>query len=263
MRTSKTNSSAPAGAEGRLHVHAATHVGRVREANEDAFLVRGADQDSPGGGLVAVCDGLGGHFGGAAASQAAVEALAKGFPFARRLSLREQVRRSMEAAHQAVRGLARHDARMSESATTCVAVAIEGGETVLAHVGDSRAYLLREGRVTQLTKDHSFGNELIARGLATEESAARHPDAEVLTRCFGLSPRLEVDFRLGRLRDGDRLLLCSDGLYRHLTEEDLADILIGDKLDAVCAALIDTANARGGSDNITVAVLAWHEGAAS
>lgn len=234
----------------RVQLAAGTDVGQVREENQDDFLtaLEGAT------GLVAVLDGLGGHLGGREASELAHRVMADAWRRQARLDLAPRLSRSIRAAHEAVRTLGRKRTYRG-CGTTCVAIAFEGDRFVLANVGDSRAYRVRQGAIDQLTMDHTFANELVQQRLATPEAAAMHPDAETLTRCLGMETRVEIDLGTGPLEADDRFLLCSDGLYRHVAQQEMGEIVLASEDDEMaCQALIDLANDRGGEDNITVAI---------
>jgi serine/threonine protein phosphatase PrpC len=138
--------------------------------------------------------------------------------------------------------------------TTCTAVVVQNEQVYFAHVGDSRAYLFKNGQIVQLTEDHTYVQQLLKMGEITEEKAARHPERNVLTQAMGTKADIRID--LGRcvlpFDPGDRLLLCSDGLYEYCREEDLIRLLSQDSLPNVASELVQLAKNRGGHDNITV-----------
>jgi protein phosphatase len=229
----------------RLDVGAATDVGRVRDHNEDDYLV---DHDV---GLIAVADGMGGHRGGEVASAAALEALR--IAFVAGASIDEAVGVANDAVHE--QSVA--DPNLRGMGTTLTAGSFDDeGHLVLGHVGDSRAYLARDGELERVTTDHSLVEELIQAGELTPEEAERDPRRSMITRALGLEPGVIVDVIEIALRGGDRLLLCSDGLTTMVGEEEIATLL-ADEPDAATAAarLVDAANAAGGVDNITVVVI--------
>jgi serine/threonine protein phosphatase PrpC len=227
----------------RIEVGHATDIGRVRERNEDSVLV-----DPP---VYAVADGMGGHRGGQVASQVALETLeelqSKGVG-----SLAEHVRR----ANRAVWDRSVEDQRLAGMGTTLTAARIDGASVLLAHVGDSRAYLMRNGELRQLTADHTLVARMVRSGEITEAEADVHPHKNVLTRALGTDEQVEVDEDSLALADGDRLLLCSDGLTGMLTEDQIQAIL-QESSDPQNAAerLVRAANRAGGIDNISVVVL--------
>jgi len=236
----------------RLSSFAGTDVGRVRSGNEDSYFC--------GRTVFAVADGLGGHQGGEVASAAAVEPLAAldGRELADPDEAAEALAAAIREGNAAILDRAAGDPGLWGMGTTVTAAARAGDHHLqLAHVGDSRAYLLRDGSLAQLTTDHTVVAELVRRGRLTPEQAAIHPERSILTRAVGLDPRVPVDTPDPlELHDGDQVLLCSDGLTEAVDDDRIAELLsaAGDG-DAACRSLIDAANAAGGPDNITVVLL--------
>jgi len=227
-----------------LRVGSASDVGRARRANEDALL---RDEEAA---LFAVADGMGGHRAGDVASTTALDAVRAGY--AGGAALDEAVR----AANTAVFDKAQADTDLRGMGTTVTAVHVEGERALLAHVGDSRAYLLRDGQLTRITDDHSLVEELVREGRLSPEEAAVHPQRSIVTRAVGVEETVEVDTYEVDLRPGDRLLLCSDGLTSMVNESGIARVL-RDRAEpqAAADALVVAANAAGGDDNITALVL--------
>jgi PPM family protein phosphatase len=225
---------------------AATDVGRVRDGNEDAYLVDDAM------GLIAVADGMGGHRAGEVASATALEALRAAITGGRPL------RESIEDANDAVYTKSLTDTSLRGMGTTLTAGTLVAGDTVLVgHVGDSRAYLLHDGELRQVTNDHSLVEELVREGRLTADEAAVHPQRSIITRALGVDASVEVDVYPVELVPGDRLLLCSDGLTGMVAPDDIAATLRRESDPTRAAAqLVDAANAAGGEDNITVVVVA-------
>jgi protein phosphatase len=230
----------------RLVTGAATDVGRVRDGNEDAYLVDDAI------GLVAVADGIGGHRAGEVASATAIEALRAAITSGRTL------REAIEDANTAVFSKAQTDINLRGMGTTLTAGTLVAGNTVLlGHVGDSRAYLLRDGELRQVTVDHSLVEELVQEGKLTADEAAVHPQRSIITRSIGTDPVVDVDVYPVELAPGDRLVLCSDGLTDMVHTEDIGAIVRReDDPTRAASALVDAANQAGGVDNITVVVVA-------
>ena len=227
----------------KIEVGSATDIGRVRERNEDSVLV------SPP--LYVVADGMGGHRGGQVASQVALEAM-EGLATEGRGSLADHVHR----ANRAVWDRSVEDERLSGMGTTLTAAQIDGASALIAHVGDSRAYLLRDGSLRQLTTDHTLVARMVKSGEITEAEAEVHPHKNVLTRALGTDEEVEVDEDSIALVDGDRLLLCSDGLTGMVTEDQIQAILENsDQPQQAADRLVKAANRAGGIDNITVVVL--------
>ncbi|HMK96799.1 MAG TPA: Stp1/IreP family PP2C-type Ser/Thr phosphatase, partial [Acidimicrobiales bacterium] len=236
----------------RLLVGSATDVGLVRTNNQDQLLV------APG--LYAVADGMGGHAAGEVASATAVTALQAAFAASDQRSA-ESLQNAAKAANRAVWEQARANRRMLGMGTTLVALAVverQDGTSGLAvaHIGDSRVYLFRDGVLRQLTVDHSLVQELLDDGQISPAQAAIHPQRHVLTRALGVEPSAEVDLVEVSPQHGDRYVLCSDGLPREASDEQIAAVLrrFEDPNDAA-KELVCLANSAGGSDNITVVVV--------
>ena len=227
----------------------ATDIGKVREGNEDSYLV------DPPLFLFAVADGMGGHRGGEVASHLALETV-ESLARAGTGTLAEHV----HEANRTVFERSQRDRHVTGMGTTLTAARIVDGAVYLAHVGDSRAYLLRAGAFRQLTEDHTLVNRMVKAGEITADEAEVHPHRNVLTRALGTEADVEVDEAEVPLMDGDRLLLCSDGLFGMVTEDQIQAILETEP-DPQHAAdrLIRAANRAGGVDNITALVLDAHE----
>ncbi|WP_418969241.1 PP2C family serine/threonine-protein phosphatase [Alloscardovia omnicolens] len=236
----------------------------------DIGLVRKDNQDSTfaGARLVAVCDGMGGHAGGDTASTIAVRSLAhiENIPLvANKAQSVEDVAgmltTSIIAAHDAIVGKARREKALAGMGTTVTAVAMVGGYWVLAHIGDSRAYLLRDGEIIRVTKDHSYVQHLIDTGRISEDEAKSHPQRNVVMRVLGdfdIDPRPDVSIR--KAQPGDRWLLCSDGLSGVISDDSLRDILITHPHAQECAqTLVGLAEKSGSTDNISVVIADSYE----
>lgn len=232
-----------------VHASGASDPGRVRENNEDSYFV--------GEQIFCVADGLGGHQAGEVASALAVSAVSdlEGRPIEEIVpALPETIRRANRLVFEASRG----DETKAGMGTTMTAVAIDGAAAHLAHVGDSRAYLIRDDEVTLLTDDHTVVGRMVAEGLMSEDQAETHPQRSILTRALGTERSVEVDVLHVSLRGGDRILLCSDGFSNVVAGPELPRLVgsaAGDDLDAICGDMIALANERGGPDNITVVLI--------
>jgi serine/threonine protein phosphatase PrpC len=236
----------------RLSSFAGSDVGRLRSGNEDSHFC--------GQTVFAVADGLGGHQGGEVASAAAVEPLAglDGRSFKDAGEAAEALAAAIREANEAILDRAGGDPALYGMGTTVTAAAVAGdGHLQLAHVGDSRAYLLRGGTLEQLTSDHTVVGELVRRGRLTPEQAAIHPERSILTRAVGLDPRVPVDLPDPlELQSEDQVLLCSDGLTEAVADGQIAELLsAAPDGHAACRSLIDAANDAGGPDNITVVLV--------
>jgi serine/threonine protein phosphatase PrpC len=226
--------------------YAASDTGRQRRANEDSLLAL-----SP---LFVVADGMGGAQAGEVASRIAVESFQPGLADASQpeLALATLAREANSRIHE----LSHSNAEQAGMGTTLTAVYVGEEEVAIAHVGDSRAYCLRDGELLRLTDDHSLVDELLRQGRLTPEEAVEHPQRSVITRALGPEGTVEVDTRSFRARAGDVYLLCSDGLTTMLAEEEIAALLLENpRLRDAGEALIVAANAAGGRDNITVVLL--------
>ena len=226
----------------KLLTTALTDVGRVRAVNEDSFVV---DDDS---GLFAVADGMGGHQAGEVASATAIDALRGGLQDGRLID------EAIVDANTAVVERASGDPALRGMGTTLTAAVLGDDQVlVIGHVGDSRAYLLRDGELGQLTVDHSVVAELIAAGQLTEAEAEIDPRRAMVTRALGIDVDVEVDVITVDLALGDRLLFCSDGLTTMLRDDAIADVLRSEADRSRAAQeLVEAANEAGGTDNITV-----------
>lgn len=222
-----------------------SHVGAVREKNEDAVF---CDKKA---GLFAVADGLGGHLAGEVASATAVRILAETFWRTHEedaaLVLREAFYEANSVLHEAGKA-----AEMAGMGTTMTAAAVRGDTLHIAHVGDSRAYLLRDGQLLQVTSDHSVVAELVRNGVITQEAARTHPYRNVITRAVGVDPMVEADIFQHDKQKDDLWLICSDGLTNMVPDETIASILKEAENEETAAdELLALALEKGGTDNIT------------
>ena len=225
-------------------------VGRVRDGNEDALLL--------GHTVFAVADGMGGHRGGEVASAAALEPLAAldGRRFASTDDALAALTEAVVNANTDVSRRSQVEPDLSGMGTTLTAVLVDGREAHLVHVGDSRAYLAREGRLVQLTDDHTLVQALLDQGRITPDQVATHPHRSVITRAVGVASDVDVDAMSLTLHDGDRLVLCSDGLTGVVDDATIARTVSEQQPGAAVDTLIAAANAAGGPDNVTVIVIA-------
>ncbi len=226
-----------------------THVGKVRDKNEDVLYANER--------LFAVADGMGGHRGGEIASATAIRMLsdavgaAPGEANAARL-----LAGAIVSANEEIYQSAHTGSGPSGMGTTLTAAMLGGDVLTIGHVGDSRAYLLRDGNLTQLTEDHSLVGELYRSGKLSQEEAFAHPNRNVLTKALGTSEDITADVGTHKLRPGDKVLLTTDGLTTMVPDEGIARILAGpEAADEICAKLVDAANRAGGADNISVVLL--------
>jgi serine/threonine protein phosphatase PrpC len=244
---------------------AVTDVGRRRKGNEDSHLANADER------LFVVADGMGGHAAGEVASRVAVEAINEfigltggdreiTWPFELDASISydgNRLKTAIRHANQRVLEATQERAEYEGMATTVVAALIENDKVNVAHVGDSRVYLLRDGELTQLTSDHSWVNEQIQNGVISPDQARSHPLRNVVTRALGGKTDLRVDIRVVETRAGDLLLLCTDGLTTMMPDEEIRDCLLrcAQDVDRAAQELVNGANEHGGEDNITVLVI--------
>jgi len=227
-----------------------TDTGRQRRENEDSAFVRAP--------LFVVADGMGGAQAGEVASGIAVEVFEQGFPETG--SPEERLASRVREANHRIYERSRAEHGREGMGTTLTAAYVDDAHLAIAHVGDSRAYLFRDGELTRLTRDHSLVDELVRQGKLTEEQAAGHPQRSIITRALGPEPDVEVDTFSYSVHAGDVLLLCSDGLTSMISEERVAEVLsCATSLEEAGNRLIDEANEAGGRDNITVVLFRLEE----
>jgi protein phosphatase len=249
----------------RLRSSARTSMGQVRENNEDTVHLWTRDDYV----LAVVADGMGGAVAGEKASQMAVEAIKDGLSIRESsspeaigtmedASLSEKLRDSIRTANQHIMESAAAAPELKGMGTTVTLAFVRKTNAIVAHVGDSRAYLVDglDHTINQITADHSFVEALLAAGHITQEQAEDHPMRIVLYRALGQAENLDVDVYFTRLHVGDRLVLCSDGLTRHVKPAEIAEMAVSDSNpDVASQKMIDLANKRGGEDNVSVIVI--------
>jgi protein phosphatase len=227
-----------------------TDTGRQRRDNEDNAFARAP--------VFVVADGMGGAQAGEVASKIATETFEQGLPDSG--SPEERLAERVREANHQIHELSRSDRERAGMGTTLTAAYVDDTSVAIAHVGDSRAYLFRDGTLERLTQDHSLVEELVRQGKLTPEQAAGHPQRSIITRALGPEANVEVDTWTYPVRAGDILLLCSDGLTTMISEQRVAEILSeAASLDGAADALIDAANEAGGRDNITVVLFRLQE----
>jgi serine/threonine protein phosphatase PrpC len=249
----------------RLRSSARTSVGQVRENNEDSVHLWPSEQFV----LAVVADGMGGAAAGEEASRMAIEAIQAGMSLRNRDSLEritgladddvsDRLKASIQQANLSIMQRSIDEPDMRGMGTTVTLAFVRGREVIVAHVGDSRAYKIKgsSGEIEQITSDHSFVEALLAAGHITPEQALDHPMRNVLYRALGQAEDVDVDIYTTRLEIGDRLVLCSDGLTRHVRPAEIAELVMAEDNPATASKrLIDLANQRGGEDNVSVIVI--------
>ena len=242
-----------------------TDVGVKRTNNEDNYLIN--DELN----LFVVCDGMGGHAGGEFASAIAVNTVeevlttieirpdTEGFAPSDETNqvelVREKLRYAIRLAGKRIHERAQADAEYQGMGTTCLALIVDGGNAFMAHVGDSRGYLIRDGKIEQLTEDHSLVNERVRAGLITEEEAKTHKLKNIITRSLGFMEDVEIDLSVRAARRGDFFVLCSDGLSNFIETDEIGESVLELGPQESARRMIETACERGGDDNITVVVV--------
>jgi protein phosphatase len=234
----------------KLRHSADTDVGKTRDHNEDSFGVGAAEQAERLGDLLVVCDGMGGHAAGEVASKIGVETILSMYYGEASEDRAQALEQAFEQANEQI--YARGNGSMG---TTGVAALLLHDALHIANVGDSRAYLIRDGEIRQISRDHSFVGDQVAAGLITADQARSSPHRNVITRALGYQSGVTVDLFRWPLQIDDIIVLCSDGLHGLVSDAEIARIAGEAAPDAAVHQLIDLANSRGGTDNITVAVI--------
>jgi PPM family protein phosphatase len=239
-----------------------TDVGVKRTNNEDNYLIN--DELN----LFVVCDGMGGHAGGEFASAIAVNTVEEVLTSMELRPedmgidptdgtvevVREKLRYAIRLAGKRIFEKAKEEPEYKGMGTTCLALLVDSGNAYLAHVGDSRGYVVREGRIEQLTEDHSWVNEKIKEGLITPEQARNHKLKNIITRSLGYMEDVEIDIQVRAVRRGDRYVLCSDGLSNLVDTGEIGESVLDLGPQEAARRLISLACERGGDDNVTVVV---------
>ena len=240
-----------------LRVGAATDVGLKRSQNEDRFAIWNAEgaQAATRGVLLVVADGMGGAQAGEVASQLAIECVLKTYREGAN-SILDDLEHAVETANHVIHEHSLAHPELRGMGTTCTAVVVRGNEAYFAHVGDSRAYRVRQGGIEQLTADHSLVAQLVEHRHLTPEQAKVDPRRNVVTRSVGVGSEVDVDAAAVNdpLQQGDTLVICSDGLHTLVEDREIAQLASGADVRVACDQLIALANERGGHDNITVVI---------
>jgi protein phosphatase len=233
---------------GSYETAAATHVGRVRQRNEDAYLLR------PEVGLWAVADGMGGHHSGDLASQTIIDSLKSIQPQGTAADLLAACENHVASANQRLKEIGKARGGVIVGATLAALLVFEDFYACLWS-GDSRIYMIRGGTITQLSEDHTETQELVAAGTITAQEAQTWPRGNIVTRAIGVFEEPEIEITSGPLLNGDTFLVCSDGLTRHVADTEILSCVSSEPAQQVCDNLISLALERGGLDNVTVVVM--------
>ncbi len=237
---------------------AGTDRGLIRELNEDSYRILPDSSQSPC--VFIIADGMGGHNCGEVASRMAVDHLSEsiineGIGIWSRGDVGAELRKFVEDTNRAVFDKSLERPEANGMGTTLTAAVINENTITVAHVGDSRLYLIRNGKMIQLTEDHSYIGELVKNGSLTREEAEHHPGKNIITRAIGSSPDLEVDILTSDIEMEDIFLLCTDGLTNMIGENEIYNVIVSCEPEKACPGLIEAARAKGGEDNITVIVI--------
>jgi serine/threonine protein phosphatase PrpC len=243
-----------------IEVASLTNVGRQRENNEDAYLYWEPSRDDElarKGCLAIVADGMGGYEGGHEASQLAVDTVREVYERAFHTDPQTTLLEAFALAHERIRKYAEGHPGFQGMGTTCTAVVLRGRRLYFAHIGDSRLYLVDGSQISRLTRDHSYVSRLVENGIVRSEDAEKHPQRHILTAALGAGTDILADTAEHQidLQDGDTLILCTDGLWGVVSEEEIVNAVKENAPADSCSTLVNSALQRGGPDNITVQVL--------
>lgn len=236
-----------------MKISSATSIGKIRAVNEDSFFV--SEIGNSGALLAVVADGMGGHNAGEVASAETVNTL-KDSIVETDIPTKKLLLQAIDCANNSVYKMSKQTPTLHGMGTTVTACVIENDKVTAAQVGDSRLYLIRDGKITQITKDHSLVEMLLESGEITKEDAKHHPQKNVITRAIGINNSVETDIYEFLLKKEDILLLCSDGLVNMVEDEKILSIITSSEdFSALSDALVKEAEAAGGHDNITVVLI--------
>ncbi|HVF92671.1 MAG TPA: Stp1/IreP family PP2C-type Ser/Thr phosphatase [Blastocatellia bacterium] len=259
MNDSPAQSDGDGHKEYRVVASLRTDVGCVREINEDSGKY--VQPTSPEvleskGMLFVVADGMGGHSAGEVASSIAVETVSRVY-YDDKSDPEESLKKAFQQANRDIHAVSLKNASLSGMGTTCTALVLRDGTALAAHVGDSRLYLVRDGRIYVMTEDHSAVMEMVKSGLISLEEARHHPDKNIILRAVGSQPDVEVSSweEPFPVRASDQFVLCSDGLYDLVEDEEIKQAVLDAAPHVACESLISLAKDRGGYDNITVGII--------
>ena len=242
-----------------MKIVAKTDIGMKRNSNQDSYA---AGELPNGVAWAVVCDGMGGVSGGNVASSTAVKVISEQITSSYRAgmspkSIKNMLVTAINAANISVYDISRANAELEGMGTTVVCSVVTDGIAYIAHAGDSRAYLVSNDSVTQLTKDHSIVQEMVESGKITETEAKTHPRKNIITRALGVDDIIKIDYCDTELSQGDIVLLCTDGLTNYVDNDDFSKIIENNSYYEIADLLVKKANDNGGGDNITVVAIAY------
>lgn len=242
-----------------MKIVAKTDIGLQRESNQDSY----AAGELPGSvAWAVVCDGMGGAAGGNYASSTAVKVISERITSSYRAgmsasSIRNMLTSAIAAANISVYDMSKADPELTGMGTTVVVAIVVDNNVFIAHAGDSRAYILSNGSLNQLTKDHSIVQEMIDHGTLTPDEAKVHPRKNIITRALGVDYELRIDFDIADIGENDVLILCTDGLTNFVEPQEIYELTDDGKFYEYAERLVDRANSNGGGDNITVVTVSY------
>lgn len=241
-----------------MKIVAKTDKGMVRDTNQDAYAVG----ELPGGvAWAVVCDGMGGAAGGNIASALAVKVISEKINNSynaqmKDISIKNMLHSALVAANLEVFDMSLERPELRGMGTTVVCAIVKEGQAYIMHAGDSRAYIVSDNELKQITMDHSMVQDLVNKGKITKEEAAVHPNKNIITRALGVEKTIEIDFRQVDLDRGNTLIICTDGLSNYVSSQEICEEIKDSKYYAFADRLVKKANANGGGDNITVVAIA-------
>jgi len=238
---------------------ALSDVGEIRENNEDSIVfIKPHDEHTQieKGSLAIVCDGMGGHKSGDLASKIGIDKVSE-YYYSSKSNVEQSIKDALISAHKSIRKVSTYNARHAKMGTTCTAVVIKEKSVYVAHAGDSRAYLISDENIKQLTKDHTYVQHLYDKGVITLKEKLRHPDRNIVTMVLGTQNEFlpDVYSYKNSFGESDKLLLCSDGLYDYIEDHELKHIVSRHEPATAAETLVDIAKKRGGHDNISVIIV--------
>lgn len=244
---------------GFVTIGSASHTGRRKEENQDSFSYNvPEDGRMPRKGiLLTLADGMGGRPGGATASKIAVEVIMEEYYKYKSRNISKSLSRAFNKANEVIIARGDEDRSLQGMGTTAVGVVIKKDKMYHANVGDSRGYLIQPDSISQFTEDHSLVANLVKAGAITEEEAPTYPGGNIITKAIGIDPELKADVsqKSKRIKEGQYILLCCDGLYREVSNEEILKTVYEHlEPDIICNRLVEKANEHGGEDNITVMI---------
>lgn len=235
--------------------YALSDIGKIRKKNEDAYLESSLKDLGNNAMIMVVADGMGGHKAGDVASNQVIEVFKKNLDNGNFGSLEKLLENSIIESNKTILDIADAKEHMKGMGTTCTAMILANGKSIIAHVGDSRAYLVRKNSIRQLTQDHTVAEHMVSYGMMSEIEAKSSPKKNILMRALGTSSELQVDIIPPiNIQNEDIFILCTDGLVEYLGQEEILEIATSGDPEEACKKMVSIANERGGRDNITVVI---------